>query len=367
MDVNIGFEISDRDRLDWVEFWSRSSHPHPRQHPLSAEIILATGNKPVYAIGRSDGRITCVGLFSIRPWFGEKRYAPEAFCQRGPVFDDPSVLTEFLDQVCDFFRSLRTGIVGICPYWIYPEAEAARGAIKSAGFVGGREPTGRVDLSRSEEEILASFSKKVRRRVREASAANIEIRPAKTWDEAKQAYDCLASMRSKRGIVEMTEEEFRATWEHFLKHGELGVVLNAYLGSEFLSAIWLLRSNHTAHSPVFAIDQEAMDRLAKNITIGLAMFFESFLWAKSKGCQWFDLEGSVEANDPEAQTYQIQKFKSRLEPVAVQRINHCTKTTYAPMRKLVRFLRKTERLWRYARSLPYQISVRMKRNKGEKN
>jgi len=102
------------------------------------------------------------------------------------VFDNVEFFKEFIQCVIARFKKLGVGSVRISPYWQFPEAEQVESAINSLGFVpynrreGTRSSTGYVDLTRSEDEILASFSQNTRRKIRQVEHSGVTVGPART-------------------------------------------------------------------------------------------------------------------------------------------------------------------------------------------
>jgi hypothetical protein len=330
------------------------------------------GRTPIFVSGEVDGSIVCIGIFSIRPLFWGGRFSLEAYCLRGPVFDNVELFKEFIQCVIARFKKLGIGSVRISPYWQFPEAEEVESVLAELGFLpynrreGTRSSTGYVDLTRSEDEILAAFSKQSRYHIRKAEKSALEIRPVTDMDEAILTFRCLSNMRTIRGLTPMSLSEFRALFQYVLRHKEQGVLLGAFWETEFLGGLWIIRDPCTTHIPCYAIEADTCKRLTGTLTIGYPLWWQAMKLAKEKRCHWFDVEGYSEAAEESSRVYQIYKFKGNFHPKPVKIISEhicvCNTVTYSIYEGHRFFLRGC----RFLRSLPYRIDKQFRSNKAEK-
>jgi hypothetical protein len=227
-------------------------------------------------------------------------------------------------QVISLFQSLHVGSIRLSPAWYFPEAESVESLLKEMNFKPysghAREATGLIDLQRSIEEILASFSQSTRREIRRAERNQVTIRAATDLDEGKYFYKTLGVMQQKRGLSPISFNEFCATLELIFKRQDIGTLLNAYHGEKFLGGLWLVRSSSFTHASRYVVVNEALRNIS-NLSIGPILWLHGMIWAKDKGCKFFDMEGSVDAIDASSITYEVQKFKKRFSPTAGERIN----------------------------------------------
>lgn len=363
--ISFHYKLYPHQQSEWVRFWEQCRNSYPRQHYLFGEVERAKGRTPIYVMGKVDGDIVCIAIFSIHPLFFGKRFSLEAYCLRGPAFDDVSFFKEFIQQVIARFKALGVAIVRVSPYWQFPEAEEVESVLNELRFVpyykseGSRSDTGFVDLRRPENEILVSFPRSVRYNVRRAEKLGVKVQAVTKIDEAYAAYECLSAMRSTRGLTPMSREEFTATFKHILKDREQGILLVASLNNELLGAFWLIRGPYIAYPIGYALNTENCRRLVRTLTVGHPLWWRGMKWAKENKCSWLDVEGYNENIEKSNPHYHIHEFKSHFRPKPVQIISEhicvCNALNYVVYKIDRSFLRG----FKFVRSLPYQLRTRV--------
>jgi hypothetical protein len=321
---------------------------------MYAEIERAKNRIPLFAIGKKNGKIVAIGIFSIRPLLFANMCSAEAICLRGPAFDDIGYGREYLLQVIKYFKYLYVGSLRISPSWYFPEAESVESLLKEINFnsydQSTRSATGIIDLQRSKEEIYSSFHQKHRQKINLAKRMGIRICPATSFEEASIAFRCLKTMRSERGIIPMSSEEFNATYQYILKDQELGIILNAYADSTFLGTIWGFFGPQIMNPSGYAVDAEACKKVSSALTIGPDLFLQMCIIAKDRGCIGFDTEGpAVDPKDP------IQHFKMRFNPTKVEKISQHIYTCNNVIKSLEKVNTKIGKIERIIESLPYRL------------
>ena len=193
MQIECHGQLTDGLMAEWEEFLLHAERSHPRQSPRFAAVERALGHDVVHVIGRQDGRICAVGLFSLR----RSRVIPGRFSRAvalsGPVCDDVDTLTAFLTAIARSGAFARVDALTITPYWSGDAARALAEALRHAGW-GLLDPepfrhTGMIDLTRSAEAIRASFSASARRKLRLVEASPISIRPVSDLEGARVFFD----------------------------------------------------------------------------------------------------------------------------------------------------------------------------------
>lgn len=342
MNVVYKFELDEELKKRWYDFWIKCEHAHPQQHWLYGEIERSKGRIPVYVYGETNGELKCIGIFSIRPLLSGNKYSLQALCYRGPAFDDISILNEFLIDVKEYFKTLMVGNIVISPYWFTPEADEIVEILHNLGFkptslhsylivklrhitLDILNKTSIIDLDRSEEELLDSFSKSTRREIRRAERSDIVVRSIKDSEETYEFYKHFRDMSIDRGLNLPSKDEFKGTFENILKGGEFGVLLHAYHENAFLGGLWMLRGPTTAHTNRYVVSRQPLKELS-NLRIGPFLWWQGFLWAKEMGCRYIDMEGSFEDVNESDPMYRVNKFKKGFNPTLSYRINdhQCT-------------------------------------------
>ncbi len=359
MKLTFQYKLNEEQQKQWTLFWQTCRHSHPWQDFQCAEIEREKGRIPIFISGKIDGSIVCIGIFSIRPLFFLKRFSQEAYCLRGPAFDDVSVFKTFMKLAIEQFKALKVGSVRVSPYWQFPEAREVESVLEELGFTpyykreGSRCNTGRVDLKRTESEIMASFSQKTRKHIRSIEKFNIELCPAKTVEDALLGFSSLCKMRHDRGLTPMSKGEFTKTYESMIKEQDCGVCLNAFSQERvLLGSFWAVRDSQIAIPVGYVVESEKCNEVARNLSIGPALWWRGIQWAKGKGCVSLDVEGYSEHTPESSSVYHIHKFKGKFRPQPIDIINEHIYICYSPVYVVYRCDILIRRGMRFVRSLP---------------
>ena len=362
MKVHFHYKLNRAQQIEWLQFWANCEHSHPRQHLMFAEIERAKGRTPVFIIGEEDGKIVAIGIFSIRPLFLGKKFSFEAFCLRGPTFDNIDHGRYFLLQTISFFKSLNVGSIRLSPSWYFPGAEPVESLLTEMNlkpyFGGTRDATGLIDLQRNIDEIFASFSQSTRREIRRAERQHVIIRAATNLEEGRYFFDKLDLMQHERGLTPIPFDEFCTMMESIFIKQDVGVLLNAYHDETFLGGLWLIRSPRFTHASRYVVANDALRKLS-NLSIGPILWLHGMMWAKDKGCKFFDMEGSVEAKDINSITYEVEKFKKRFSPIAIERINEHIYICNSGIQSIFKGHIRIKQIKSRVSSLPYYIAKKL--------
>jgi hypothetical protein len=309
---------------EWADFLARSAHQHPRQGLDFAPVEKADGRDCLHGIGRCDGKVVAIGLFTlIRHPFLRGAYA-EAQCLSGPVCDSPQNLVSFLDNILRHPSFSRVGRLKVTPYWVRDEAKVLHDALEAGGWAVS-EPevfrkTGWVDLRPDPEAILQTFSKSARREVRRAERQGVRVETLETLDAAKEFLDSLNRLRHERGLGPVAQAGFLQSFSRIHVNADQGVILVVRHSGTFIAGLQLYRSRDVAHGRHFTTEPETLRHLG-NLRIAPFLWLEGMKWAKSKGCVQLDVEGYDADLDPNLRTYNINKYKAEFAPMPVVRIS----------------------------------------------
>ncbi len=357
-------ELTAAEGEEWESFYAQCKHSHVNQHLSFSGVEAGKGKRILYLMARKRGRLVCAGLFSIRPLLGWRCGSLEAACFRGPVFDEVGSFREFALRAMDFCRQNFIGSIRIAPHWFFPEAEALEGELRNLGFVpsqwGGstREPTGLVDVQRSDEELLGSFSKSARREIYRAERQGVRVRAPAGKKEAEQYFTALNAMLYRRRCITMRWGECMSIYEDVLKAENVGILLTAWKNLTFLGGLLVVRSPNMAHGYRFVVVPTALSELS-NLRIAPLVWHRAMCWARSRGCRWLDLEGYLPIMDKTHPLYSIYKYKGEFNPSPIDRIAPHTCPGHPIMYGLYRAERfVTGRVARVPRYLWARIKIR---------
>lgn len=350
--MNISFQTSlaPDDKARWVQYWLQSRHAHPEQHPRYAAIEHAMGRRPLYVIGEEAGHIRALALLSLKPWMRDWHYSMEAICRRGPVFDEPWAGRELLLGIVQRLSQLRVGSIRISSDWIFPGAARAEVMLREMGFVpcdsgGARAATGRIDLRIDPDDIFAGFSSSTRREIRLAGRRGIEVRPVKHPGELHAAYHCLIASQRRAGLMRVSKRQFDTYYHALVQSSSLGTLLGAFSGDELLGELAVTCSPSVAYPTMYSI-HPARARRHANVSVGPSLWWQGLLWARERGCGWFDVEGSVARFDPSDVHYEISNFKRRFNPEPLERLSEHVLVCDPSLHRLDQMTRAGATLWK---------------------
>ncbi len=337
---------------EWRAFQARSLHQHPRQDPRFAQVIRATGKVPLFVMGRRHGTLCAAGLFALLP----SRIVPGRFCDAsalsGPVCDDADTLIDFLGQVARAPAFSKVDAIKITPYWLDAAASDLATSLVAAGWANSEaDPvrhTGMIDLTCSQEDLSAAFSRSARRKVRLVEKADIEIRRITTTQDTREFYDRLNQLVLKRhGLTQVPVPEQEAMFSGILTDPTIGALWGAYHQSTFLGGLLIYRSQRTAHARRYVADADAAQAIS-NLRVAPSLWLAAMLWAKEQGCTEFDVEGYRLIEDKADPLFNVYEYKRELNPREVTRIaEHIFVTNTA---------------FHYANTLPRRVKSAVKRH-----
>ncbi|GAB4540928.1 MAG: hypothetical protein Tsb0024_11570 [Ruegeria sp.] len=324
MDIECLEDLTEAQKTEWCEFLSTSQHQHPRQHPQFAEVDKAIGNRVIFATGRRAGRLVAVGIFVLQPSRVMPGRSAAAVSLSGPVCDTASDMVAFLQGLSEHPAFSRTDALRITPYWLDQDGDGLARALAQAGFrVSDPEPhrdTGLIDLTGTEDELRASFSRSARRKVRLVDKSEIEIRTAGTLAEAETFFERLNSLVvARHNLTPVSRAEYSAGFDRIFRDGALGVILCAYHQAVFLGGLLLYRSGTTAHARRYVADPGAAQAIG-NLRVAPALWLEGMFWAKRAGCTRFDVEGFLPVEDKAHPNFNVYEYKREFKPTHARRI-----------------------------------------------
>lgn len=324
MDIECYDDLTGEQIREWREFLARADHQHPRQDPRFAEVERASGNQVMFVTGRRDDRLCAVGIFTLQP----NRLVPGrmavASALSGPVCDSAPDMVDFLQGLAAHDRLARVDALRVTPYWLEQEADELAAALAQAGFrISDPEPhrdTGMIDLTMTEDELRASFSRSARRKVRLIDKSDVEIRTVTRFGDAETFFERLNTLViARHNLTPVLRAEYEAGYRHIFNDPSIGVILGAYHDDVFLGGLLLYRSGTTAHARRYVADPEAA-RAVSNLRVAPALWLEGMFWAKREGCTRFDVEGFLPVEDKSHPNFNVYEYKREFKPTHVRRV-----------------------------------------------
>ncbi len=160
-----------------------------------------------------------------------------------------------------------------------------------------------LDLTRSEERILASMKPKTRYNIRLSQKKAIEVR-AGGADALDVWYALYLETARRNGLHINDIRYFRSVFSSVLSN-EVGVrLLTAWHQNEPLAAMFLVRSEHRA-TYLYGASSSKMRHLMPTY----ALQWAAICRAKAAGCLEYDMFGVAPSPDPTHPMYGLWKFK----------------------------------------------------------
>jgi hypothetical protein len=323
MQIECDFNITPDMQDQWRSFLERANHQQPQQDVRFASSLIADGNDVLYATGREGKDLCAVALLEMRKHPFLPGCHSVAMAYSGPVCDDAGQFSAFLDGLVAHKALSRVGRLRVTPYWLGDDADKMQQILDTRGWrVFEQQPvrqTGIIDISGDMEQVVARFSTSTRRELRRADRQGIVIEPAVTTQAFREFLDSLNRHRTDRAMAPIPVDGMLATCENVAKGNDLGTLLIARHEGNFLGGLLCYRGRDTVHTPYFTNEPERLRKVG-NLRIAPLLFLAGMNWAKERGCSMVDLEGYEKPTDPNHKMYAINKYKSELAPMQVQRV-----------------------------------------------
>jgi len=164
--------------------------------------------------------------------------------------------------------------------------------------------TFQLDLTKTEEQIIAGMKPKTRYNIRVAQKHGVEI----SEDNSKKAFDIYLKLvletTQRQGFYNHTPEYHRLLWETLVPTGMYHLLLAKYQ-NQVLAAYVFFTFNKVLYYPYGASTRSYREVMAPH-----ALFWEAIKFGKKQGCQVFDMWGSLGPNpSPKDPWFGFHRFK----------------------------------------------------------
>ncbi len=307
--------LSAAQRDAWRDFADAAPHASYAQDPDWADVerdpAHGQAREPRFFWAERDGRLclTALGVRRRLPVPGRVFWEFEG----GPVVSEPAVLDDWLTWLTKALGH-ESGRLRLQPAWALDEAGDQMESILDAhGFLRRRSAgiwtTLTVGIERSDDELLASFRRQTRQKIKQSDGLGLRV--AAEDDErgwaALVALD--AEMAARTPVRPIERGVVAAISRHWLRGGAGGTVLVARRDGEPLAAALLIVSRSTAH-----LHTLPSSRRSKELPAAHLLVWEAMRWAREQGCALFDLDGyAVTARQGEP-LWGVNQFKRGFAP-----------------------------------------------------
>ncbi len=328
----------------WNQLISLLPNPHFLQTYEWAQVKAKYGWEPIYLVWsdksfqsytsdqlglliHSDVKATCLVLKRSVLSRGFASRFCILYCPKGPLLDwsNESLCNRVLDDLQSFAKKQGAIFLKTDPDVLLgkgiPESEDAREDNGGQAVMSGLKRRGwqyspdqiqfkntvLIDLSPSEEEMLACMKQKTRYNIRLAEKKGVTIRIG-TQTDLSMLYKMYAETSVRDGFVIRNEEYYQAVWQSFLQSIEPNAEpLIAEVNSEVVAAIFVFYFARRAYY-VYGMSRESHREKMPNYLLQ----WEAMKRAKSRGCLIYDLWGAPDEFKESDSMWGVFRFKEGL-------------------------------------------------------
>ena len=320
--------------------WNNTIRRLPGAHILQTEewaAVKARNNwQPHTRIWEnSSGLPEAAALTLIRriPMQGLAANISVAYAPKGPLLDwqDGALRTRVLAEMIRDARKkgaiflkidpevlLGTGVPGSEDDAADPTGKQVVSELRAQGWVFAPDQiqyrnTVMMDLTRSEDELMAGMRQKCRYNVRLASRRGVLVRRGETAN-FEQLYRMYAETSARDGFVIREKGYYLSLWKTFFDAGMLDPLI-AEVEGDPVGAVVLFRFGSTAvymHGMSTNAHREKMPNYL--------LQWEAMRTAKAAGCTQYDLWGAPDEFTPEDKMWGVYKFKEGFNGTVVRHI-----------------------------------------------
>ena len=338
------------DREQWNSFLTSQPRGHLLQSYEWGELGKYLGGR-IYRLGAlDDGRMVGSMQFSVAP-VPLPNIVPGVrfnwlYSSRGPTVErmDSPALAMLLEHAGDIARQERAVVLRVEPNIADddPEMDAWLAIYHKLGFRTNpiamhARRSWVLDIRPSAEQLLANFKMTWRQNVRVAERKGVVIREA-TSDADFEAYYHLLSITSERDAFFIHSKDYhKEILRTFADKGDAVLYLAEHEG-EPIAAKMLLRFGDWCWDMFGASSNQK-----RNLKPTYLLQYRCLLWAKERGCRYFDFRAIPEVLEPGEEMWGVYEYKKGFD--GFSRLNMPTQDyvyrplIYAAWRKLVEIRR----------------------------
>ncbi|MDO4220037.1 MAG: peptidoglycan bridge formation glycyltransferase FemA/FemB family protein [Candidatus Saccharibacteria bacterium] len=165
------------------------------------------------------------------------------------------------------------------------------------------EYAGILDISKSEEEILAGASQGLRRKIRKAQKNDITVSTSTDPKDIKKFYEIELQTAARHNFVEFSEDFLRKQFEAFAKYGEVKLY-TAKLGDEILAQNFMIFYGNEA-SYHYGVSTE----LGTKYSGAPLLHMQAMRDARERGIRRYNFWGITALDDAKHRFYGVSQFK----------------------------------------------------------
>jgi len=189
----------------------------------------------------------------------------------------------------------------------------ARQTLKNLGLTPGKSfftpYTSVIDLTKTPDELLASFKPKTRYNIRLAQKKGVTVQEENTDSAFEEYLKLLFETSRRQGFHAHNAQYHRLQWK-VLKASGLPHLLTAKYQGKILAAFMLFTFNGKLYYPYGASTRDHRELMAPNL-----LMWEAIRFGQNHGCTSFDLWGDTAPNPPPNHPhFGFHRFKEGFSP-----------------------------------------------------
>ncbi|HEY4389435.1 MAG TPA: peptidoglycan bridge formation glycyltransferase FemA/FemB family protein [Ktedonobacteraceae bacterium] len=305
--------VTEEQRAQWDAFISTHSQGHIMQSWGWGELKGFSGWSPVrVALYDEEEHIQAAALVLCRTaTHVPLRAAHLAYIPKGPVLDwhNAQLCQAFFSQLHPFLR--KRGALAL-RMELGQEAEGSEAEMVLARLtpyaalpVRTVQPlrTILLDLTPSEEQLLARMKDKWRYNVRLAARKGVTIREAETLDDVRAWYQILQTTSARDQFGVHTQVYYEHAWSIFAPRGQARLLLAEYEG-QILAGIFV-----TLFGSEGIYFYGASSNEQRQLMPNYLLQWEAIRWAKQRGATRYDFWGIPNTESEEEAMAGVYRFK----------------------------------------------------------
>lgn len=314
---------------DWNALIARLPDPHLLQTWEWAQVKAKYGWRPMPFVWNSNGKVVAAAL-TLKKQVISRGFAARLcvlYCPKGPLMDwgNVSLRNQVLNDLQSFAKKQGAIFLKLDPDVVLgmgiPDSEDGRednagqavtSELRRRGWLFSSEQiqfrnTVLLDLSTSEEEMLARMKQKTRYNIRLAEKKDVVVRIG-TQADLPSLYEMYAETSIRDGFVIRDEAYYRTVWETFMRSNEPNAEpLIAEVADEVVAAIFVFYFAGRAYY-IYGMSRETQREKMPNYLLQ----WEAMRRAKARGCLVYDLWGAPDKFDENDSMWGVFRFKEGL-------------------------------------------------------
>jgi lipid II:glycine glycyltransferase (peptidoglycan interpeptide bridge formation enzyme) len=305
--------ITQSEKQLWNDFVMDSPRGHIYQSYEWGEVMSHSGWQPLRLVVEEAENIkACVSILKKKipatPW--SIFYSP-----RGPIinYQEPETFRCLMEGINRIASANSAVFLQIVPHALSQDNEVSKALnkqnfkkIEKQGLLRLTEALRvyRIDLSNSEDEILAKMKRKTRYSVRLAQRKGVEVKQGKNFADLEVFYNMLKATSKRKKFAVRNFSYFKSIWEQMSPNGIAKLFFSTYK-EELLSTAIIFKFGKLCWYMYGASKDKHRDVMAS-----YALQWHIMKWAKKNGCKWYDLRGVPSFNPPKThESFGIYLFK----------------------------------------------------------